>query len=72
MVLKSLKKWTSQLPEKKFVRIHRSCIANIEYIDRIEKWFNNTYRAYLKNKTEPLEMSRRYAADLKKRFDFMS
>ena len=68
LVLKSMKEWESRLPQKYFTRIHRSTIINMEYIDKMEEWFNNSYRVYLKGISEPLIISRRYAARLKERF----
>lgn len=67
LVLKSLREWEERLPEKYFMRIHRSTIINIEYVDRIEKWFNYSYQVYLRGFGEPLVMSRRHAARLKGR-----
>ncbi len=68
LVLKSLREWEERLPERYFSRIHRSTIVNLEYIERIEKWFNQSYRIYLRKIEEPFVMSRRYSAKLKSRF----
>ncbi len=68
LVLKPLKEWEERLPGKFFTRIHRSTIVNLEYVERLESWFNRSYRIYLKTLKEPLGMSRRYAAKLKDRF----
>jgi two-component system LytT family response regulator len=68
LVLKSMKEWERRLPKKYFTRIHRSTIINMEYIDKIEDWFNNSYRVYIGGITEPFIISRRYAAKLKERF----
>jgi two-component system LytT family response regulator len=65
LVLKTLKQWQEELPDKKFVRIHRSSIVNKEHIDHIEKKSNTQHMAFLKNIVEPLEVSRRYARKLK-------
>jgi len=65
LTLKSMKEWESRLSEQYFVRIHRSTIVNMEYIDRVEEWFNYSFRVYLKGIEEPLMMSRRFAAKLK-------
>ncbi len=67
LVLKSLKEWETRLPENNFIRIHRNAIINLEYVDRIEGWFNYSYKVFLKEIKEPLVMSRRYAAKLKER-----
>jgi two-component system, LytTR family, response regulator len=65
LVLKTLKQWQEELPYSNFVRIHRSSIINIEHVDHIEKHSNTQQFAYLKNVAEPLEVSRRYARNLK-------
>jgi len=65
LVLKTLKQWQEELPDNNFVRIHRSSIVNIEHVDHIEKKPNTRHMAFLKNKPEPLEVSRRYVKKLK-------
>jgi two-component system, LytTR family, response regulator len=65
LVLKTLKQWQEELPDNNFVRIHRSSIVNIEHVDHIEKNPESGHFAFLKNKPEPLEVSRRYAKRLK-------
>jgi two-component system LytT family response regulator len=67
LVLKSVLEWEDRLPENHFCRIHRSAIINMEYIDRIEEWFKNSYRVHLKGVDTPIPMSRRYAALLKQK-----
>lgn len=67
LVHKSMSEWETRLPESYFSRIHRSTIVNLEYVDRLEEWFNNSYRVYLKGQEEPLVMSRRYVAKLKQK-----
>jgi two-component system LytT family response regulator len=68
LVLKSMKEWEFRLPEQHFVRIHRSIIVNIDCIERIEKWFNNSFHIHLKGVPDPLEMSRRSVSRLRERF----
>jgi two-component system, LytTR family, response regulator len=65
LVQKSMTEWEERLPENYFCRIHRSTIINLEHIVRIEEWFNNAYRVYLRNIETPVEMSRRYAVKIK-------
>lgn len=62
---KSLKQWLKQLPAKHFVQIHRSTVINLEMVERVEQWFNYSYRVYLRNIKEPLVMSRRFVTQLK-------
>ena len=68
LVTKSLKEWEDRLPEKYFVRIHRSTIVNLEFIEKVETWFSRSYQIYLREMKEPLTVSRRYASQLKIRF----
>jgi two-component system, LytTR family, response regulator len=65
LVLKTLKRWQEELPDSNFVRIHRSSIVNLEHVDHIEKNPDTGHVAFLKNKPEPIEVSRRYAKKLK-------
>ena len=67
LALKSMKEWESRLPQTHFIRIHRSTIINMEFIDRVEEWFNYSFRVYLKGFEEPYVISRRYAAKLKEK-----
>jgi len=68
LVSKSMKEWELRLPANYFCRIHRATIVNLEYIDKIEKWFNYSYQLHLKNIEEPYIISRRYAKQLKEKF----
>ncbi len=68
LALKALREWEERLPEKHFVRIHRSTIVNFEHIEKIEKWFNNSYLVHIRGLADPVILSRRYAARLKVRF----
>ena len=65
LVLKTLKQWQEELPNDNFVRVHRSSIVNIEHVDHIEKKPDTGHIAFLKNRSEPIEVSRRYAKKLK-------
>jgi len=62
---KTMKEWENRLPADCFQRIHRSTIINIECVDRIEPWFNSSYRVYLKEIAEPFDMSKRYFSAIK-------
>jgi len=39
----------------------------MEFVERIEEWFNYSFRVYLKGVEEPFVISRRYAAKLKEK-----
>lgn len=66
--LKSLKEWEERLPDNHFVRIHRSTIINLDFVEQIESHFNRSYQIHLRHLDEPLLVSRRYAAQLKQKF----
>jgi two-component system LytT family response regulator len=64
----SIKSWVNTLPAQHFFQIHRSYILNLDRIQRIEKWTNETGRAYITGREEPLEISRSNFARMKKIF----
>lgn len=65
---KPLREWETRLPEKHFMRIHRSTIINLNEIEKIETWFNRTLQIRLRRFSNEFTVSRRYAAKLKNRF----
>jgi two-component system LytT family response regulator len=65
---KSLREWEQRLPDRQFVRIHRSIIVNLEYVERLEPWSHASQRVYLRGVAEPVTMSRRFGARLRERF----
>jgi two-component system LytT family response regulator len=67
MLLQALKEWEERLPPKRFVRIHRSCIVNLDYVQTVAAMGHDTFEVFLQGKPEPLPISRRYALALKHR-----
>ena len=65
---KSLREWEERLPDRQFVRIHRSAIVNLDYVERLEPWSHASQRVYLRGVPEPMTMSRRFGARLRDRF----
>lgn len=65
LVLKSLREWENRLPANQFVRVHRNSVINLEYVEKIEDWFNYSYKIHLKGIEGTVIMSRRYALKLK-------
>lgn len=65
LVSKTLREWENLLPDKYFVRIHRSTIVNFEFVEKVKKFSNNTYEVYVKSSDVPFKISRRYATKLK-------
>lgn len=65
LVSKTLQEWEELLPEKHFVRIHRSAIVNFDYVDQVRKCKNYTQEVFIRGLEKPFMMSRRYASKLK-------
>ncbi|HSJ62560.1 MAG TPA: LytTR family DNA-binding domain-containing protein [Gemmatimonadaceae bacterium] len=65
---KSLREWEQRLPDRQFVRIHRSTIVNLEFVERLEPWSHASQQVYLRGVPEPVMMSRRFGARLRERF----
>jgi two-component system, LytTR family, response regulator len=69
LITKSLKEWEERLPEKYFVRIHRSTIINFEFIEKVESGFNRSFQVFLSGIDKPFTISRRYSAVIKEKFN---
>jgi two-component system, LytTR family, response regulator len=64
LILRSLNSLETRLKEKDFFRASRKHIVNLNYIDRVEPWFNGGLNVKLKDGKE-VEISRRQAVKLK-------
>jgi DNA-binding LytR/AlgR family response regulator len=65
----SLKDLEDRLSGDKFMRIHKSIIMNLDYIEEIIPWFNYTYKIIAKgNKDYDIQVSRNYLKKFKKFF----
>lgn len=64
---KVLKEWEKKLSSDIFLRIHRSTIINLNYAVRIEKWYNRSFKVYMKGDNQEFIISQRYAVKLKSR-----
>jgi two-component system LytT family response regulator len=64
LILKSLNNLANRLDENVFFRANRKFIINLNWIDKIESWFNGGLMVKLKN-GEQVEISRRQASKLK-------
>ncbi len=64
-IRKPLTEWEGILPHEQFIKIHRSIIVNVEYIVKIEKWFNYTYQVYMLNVDTPFTISQRFSRALR-------
>ncbi len=65
LVLQSLTTWETQLAGAPFVRVHRSLLVNLDFVERIERGAGYTYELYVRGHAAPLTMSRRRAIELK-------
>ncbi|WP_105614066.1 LytR/AlgR family response regulator transcription factor [Vallitalea okinawensis] len=66
----TLSKLEEQLECQHFFRCHRSYIINIEQIEEIIPWFNNTYNVKMFGCDEKVPVSRRHIKDFKNIFNF--
>jgi two-component system LytT family response regulator len=64
---KSLREWVERLPGREFLRIHRSTVVNLEFVERLEEWSHLTYRVHMRGMAAPLQMSRRWRARIRAR-----
>ncbi|MDZ7292724.1 MAG: LytTR family DNA-binding domain-containing protein [candidate division KSB1 bacterium] len=65
LVSKTLQEWEELLPEKYFIRIHRSTIVNFAHVEKVKKCKNYSQEVFVKGIEKPFIMSRRYASKLK-------
>lgn len=64
LIDESLKALETEFPER-FMRIHRSTLVNIAFIDRLERTANGQHLLHLKNSPTPLAISRRHVASVR-------
>jgi two-component system, response regulator PdtaR len=65
VVRRLLKDWEADDHDTSFLRVHRSILINLNHVSKIEKWFNHSYRVFIRDVKEPIVMSRRYSAQLR-------
>jgi two-component system, LytTR family, response regulator len=59
MLRETISSLESQLDPKKFVRIHRSAIVRLDFVQELQPWFHGEYRVMLQDGTQ-LTLSRNY------------
>jgi two-component system LytT family response regulator len=65
LITKSLSQLESELPKDEFIRVHRSFIVNVDFIEEFAKEFDGGYVARIKDaKKTVLPVSRRYKSRL--------
>ena len=62
LMRKPLKQWEKELPDNRFVRIHRHAIINLAFIERVEKLSSGRQQVHLKDTAEPIAVSLRLAS----------
>ena len=66
MYSKSITSMEEFLYEEIFFRCHRGYIININLIEKIDIWFNNTYQLEMKGISEKIPVSRTYVNQFRK------
>ncbi len=66
LVRKSITSFESMLPDNNFIRIHRSTIINLNFIEKIEKCNNSSIKIYITDCEKPFIASKRYSSKLRK------
>jgi DNA-binding LytR/AlgR family response regulator len=66
LIKKSIKSWENILPDKFFTRVHRNILVNLNYVEKIEPWFNGILVARMNNYPESIMFSKRYSQKIKK------
>ena len=69
LVLMSLNSLENRLDDSAFFRANRKYIINLQWVDRVENWFNGGLKLTLLN-GENIEISRRQAVKFKIKFGF--
>ena len=68
----TLKRWEEKLPDKQFLRIHKSYIVNLNFIDKVIKKPNQTYEVYISGDGSCLPMSRRAGKEFNLKHNYKS
>jgi two-component system LytT family response regulator len=64
LVHHTLKRWLDRLPSGEFIRVHKSFIVNVNFVDRIAKDIENGVSAILPYPEKPIPVSRRFGSKL--------
>jgi len=68
IISKTMAEWEQRLPEENFCRISRTMIVNFDFIEKSEKWTNNTALIYIKGYDEAFKLSKFYFKKVKNRY----
>ena len=64
LVHHTLKRWLDRLPAGDFIRVHKSFIVNVNFVDSIKKDINQGATAILTFPEKPVPVSRRFGSKL--------
>jgi len=67
----TLNEFEETLPKDIFIRVHRSYLININYIEEIIPWFNSTFKVKLIGSDMEIPVSRNQTQDFKRRMSIM-
>ncbi|MDM8533056.1 LytTR family DNA-binding domain-containing protein, partial [Clostridiaceae bacterium HSG29] len=67
----TLNEFEETLPKDIFLRIHRSYLINVNYIEEIIPWFNSTFKVKLIGCNMEIPVSRNQTQDFKRRMSIM-
>ena len=67
LVQRTLNALEARLPASMFFRASRGQIVNLRWIDRVDDWLGDRLRATLRGQGETVEISRRRAAEFRRR-----
>lgn len=62
---KSLNAWEKSLDKSSFIRIHRSIIINLNFIEKMSKWTSGTYLVHICGIEKSFNISQRYASQIR-------
>lgn len=65
----TLSYFDERLNQQKFFRCHKSFIINVEKINEVIPWFNNTYLLHMKGLSDKVPVSRKYIKSFRSLFD---
>lgn len=68
IITRTMHEWENRLPSEHFVRVHRSYIININFIEKIVRNSTSSARIFLKNYSEAITLSRTYYKNVRKKY----
>jgi len=72
IVRRTMQTWEDILPLDPFVRIHRTAIVNLRYVERLEHKAGDSRKLWLRGVARPVPVSRRLWVELRTRLATVS